>query len=563
MVLLRGRLIEDRSKELELNEDDDNDSIESEEGYSMDQVAEYRHTLNILKEDITQLKTLLKRKRENKIEFQENNNEFFNEHDKFLVRFYANNIKNNEQRNLDKTKYVYLYNKLKDYVFGLEDNNVVKRIYKGKKLIGVIPDEIFKQQKYKIDARNFPKFSKLFERMSSNNEEYGTTRSYTGADVNDIKNKKKQTASYIERQNSEALKAIEEKRQKFKHLPKANKEKMDNNNLHKHWNWIVKKEIPKMFKNYQKFKNDLEYNCKRFATLTQKEVKKKASKVQRAQKEVNMRARKLQREMMIYWRKRDKENFEMRKKKDKLEIERKKKEDELQEAVTQKKRLEYLMKQSELFSYFFAKRIGATIVHDEDEKQEDVEMVDASSTKKEEEEVPVTNNLAPATTNTPLKPRTEIINNTEVQVNPKNNKIIFQSIRVDVDEKQAKEGVKQLINKNRQRTLQFDQQMNRIRTTLGGEEAVVPDLEECNEDNLALERLDDPNINNQASELIEAPKSFTGDLKEYQLKGLRWLDNLFEQGINGILADEMGLGKTIQAISLLAHLSENKSNYLN
>ena len=30
-------------------------------------------------------------------------------------------------------------------------------------------------------------------------------------------------------------------------------------------------------------------------------------------------------------------------------------------------------------------------------------------------------------------------------------------------------------------------------------------------------------------------------LKEYQLRGLRWLDNLYEQGINGILADEMGL----------------------
>jgi len=33
------------------------------------------------------------------------------------------------------------------------------------------------------------------------------------------------------------------------------------------------------------------------------------------------------------------------------------------------------------------------------------------------------------------------------------------------------------------------------------------------------------------------------ELKEYQLKGLTWLANLYEQGINGILADEMGLGK--------------------
>ena len=43
------------------------------------------------------------------------------------------------------------------------------------------------------------------------------------------------------------------------------------------------------------------------------------------------------------------------------------------------------------------------------------------------------------------------------------------------------------------------------------------------------------------------------------MKGLRWLDNLYEQGINGILADEMGLGKTIQAISLMAHIAEHKN----
>ena len=61
--------------------------------------------------------------------------------------------------------------------------------------------------------------------------------------------------------------------------------------------------------------------------------------------------------------------------------------------------------------------------------------------------------------------------------------------------------------------------------------------------------------------LIQTPVSFHGKLKEYQLNGLRWLDNLYEQGINGILADEMGLGKTIQAIALLTHLSEQKNNW--
>ena len=50
-----------------------------------------------------------------------------------------------------------------------------------------------------------------------------------------------------------------------------------------------------------------------------------------------------------------------------------------------------------------------------------------------------------------------------------------------------------------------------------------------------------------------------GTLKAYQLKGLNWLMNLYDQGINGILADEMGLGKTIQALAMLAYISEKYS----
>ncbi|KAI9032110.1 SNF2 family N-terminal domain-containing protein [Hyaloraphidium curvatum] len=42
--------------------------------------------------------------------------------------------------------------------------------------------------------------------------------------------------------------------------------------------------------------------------------------------------------------------------------------------------------------------------------------------------------------------------------------------------------------------------------------------------------------------------------KDYQLHGLSWLYNMYENGVNGILGDEMGLGKTVQTLSLLAHL---------
>eukprot|EP00300_Choanocystis_sp_HF-7_P003039 c12293_g1_i1.p1 GENE.c12293_g1_i1~~c12293_g1_i1.p1 ORF type:complete len:1104 (-),score=304.81 c12293_g1_i1:66-3377(-) len=51
-----------------------------------------------------------------------------------------------------------------------------------------------------------------------------------------------------------------------------------------------------------------------------------------------------------------------------------------------------------------------------------------------------------------------------------------------------------------------------------------------------------------------------GQLKPYQLEGLKWLVSLYNNGLNGILADEMGLGKTIQTIALLCYLIEAKRN---
>lgn len=48
----------------------------------------------------------------------------------------------------------------------------------------------------------------------------------------------------------------------------------------------------------------------------------------------------------------------------------------------------------------------------------------------------------------------------------------------------------------------------------------------------------------------------SGEMRDYQVRGLNWLISLYENGINGILADEMGLGKTLQTISLLGYLQQ-------
>lgn len=51
----------------------------------------------------------------------------------------------------------------------------------------------------------------------------------------------------------------------------------------------------------------------------------------------------------------------------------------------------------------------------------------------------------------------------------------------------------------------------------------------------------------------------SGELRDYQIRGLNWMISLYEHGINGILADEMGLGKTLQTISLLGYMKHYRN----
>ncbi|WP_164821446.1 DEAD/DEAH box helicase [Paenibacillus koleovorans] len=53
---------------------------------------------------------------------------------------------------------------------------------------------------------------------------------------------------------------------------------------------------------------------------------------------------------------------------------------------------------------------------------------------------------------------------------------------------------------------------------------------------------------------IEAPESFQGTLRNYQVQGSSWLLFLRQFGLGACLADDMGLGKTIQMITYLLHI---------
>ena len=441
--------------------------------------------------------------------------------------------------------YPYVLKIFDDYIFSNRGETTSRINNKGIKRIGISAKDIFKIPKYKIDVKNLPKFghisdSQLFMRPLNEYPINSYDRSF-------FLNRNPTNYSTIEKQNREAKKFLEIKRQKCKDLPKEVKEKMDNEKLKQYWVDMAKHEVPKFPRIYQKYKNETEAFNKRLSTLIHKELKKKVNKIQRAQKECPLRAKKLQKEMLIYWKKREKEMVDVQKKKEKLEIDKKKKEDELQEQIIQKKRMEYLLKQSDIYSIMMYKHLGAFMPKDDNNENNTNENNNITNEKNEQKE--------------DENYKKEIIGGKSVLVNKKTNKILFTSIQVDIDENEARRDVNSLINQQRQKAAKFDESINVIRKTLGGDEVDINNKNINNPNDMQIERLDKPMINNSSSQLIEVPKSFMGDLKEYQLKGLRWLDNLFEQGINGILADEMGLGKTIQAIAFLAHLSEDKNNW--
>ncbi|WP_291418115.1 DEAD/DEAH box helicase [Actinophytocola sp.] len=52
---------------------------------------------------------------------------------------------------------------------------------------------------------------------------------------------------------------------------------------------------------------------------------------------------------------------------------------------------------------------------------------------------------------------------------------------------------------------------------------------------------------------VAQPEALAATLRDYQLRGLRWLARMTDLGLGGCLADDMGLGKTITLIALHLH----------
>lgn len=202
------------------------------------------------------------------------------------------------------------------------------------------------------------------------------------------------------------------------------------------WVNIAKKDIPKAYRAYQKYKSDQKTNQKKISLGCMNEVKKKAVRTQRNAKECVMRAKKLTREMLSFWKRRDKELADMKRKKEKFDKEQKRKQAEVEEALLQKKRLEYLMKQSEIYAHFMANKMG---MNKEMKKEKDGVL---------EEE----------------------------------GKANYQ--RVEVDESNARKRMAKMINEDKKRLKQFDRGLNDASMLHDSQQ------DEVNEEELDVNRFD-------------------------------------------------------------------------
>jgi len=146
------------------------------------------------------------------------------------------------------------------------------------------------------------------------------------------------------------------------------------------------------------------------------------------------------------------------------------------------------------------------------------------------------------------RPQTGIITEAERLEN-------LRRAKADAERKEAVEATKEMLSQHYEKAAKFDKEFMETQHEFGKMRQGNADL---NTNTLTEMDLLNPSTMPEDAMQVNEPSIFNGKLKSYQRKGLNWLANLYEQGINGILADEMGLGKTIQSIAFMAHLAEVK-----
>ncbi|WWC88861.1 uncharacterized protein L201_003776 [Kwoniella dendrophila CBS 6074] len=288
------------------------------------------------------------------------------------------------------------------------------------------------------------------------------------------------------------------------------------------WNNVVR-DVPKIYRVYQGYDTTVKQSAaRRIQAAVRNGHGQRNLKLTQRTKNVRdsiSKAKRVVKEMLVYWKKNEKEELIARKKAEKEALEKAKQEEEARESKRQARKLNFLLTQTELYSHFIGKKIKTA----EAEQAEGMETI----TQETKDDTHPNEDLG-------LGDGGEVLPDIDYDDDDEEN------LR-----RHAARGAQAAVQAARDKAAAFDQ-ANAQRAAPTAEDDTM-DGDELNFQNPSL---------GENSVTITQPKMLMAQLKEYQLKGLTWLGNLYEQGINGILADEMGLGKTIQSISLLAYLAE-------
>jgi len=285
------------------------------------------------------------------------------------------------------------------------------------------------------------------------------------------------------------------------------------------WRDISKKDVPRVSRIKKESTEVKQSNLRKTAQRASKEARRWQLKTNKSTKDVQARAKRSMREMLSFWKRNERDERDQRKMAERIELENAKKAEAEREANRQRRKLNFLISQTELYSHFIGKKVKtAEVERSTDDVTVSTEIVES-------------------------KPHGRTVDLPE-SVGKVGSKVTnFEDLDFDGDDaalhEAAMANAQHAVLEAQQRAKDFNQ---------GGENQ-LQDLDEG--------EMNFQNPTSLQSMDIPQPKMLTCQLKEYQLKGLNWLVNLYEQGINGILADEMGLGKTVQSISVMSYLAEN------
>lgn len=289
------------------------------------------------------------------------------------------------------------------------------------------------------------------------------------------------------------------------------------------WTLIAKRDIPKVYRTVMASATNKAMYWRRLSSVVQREAKRGAARNNKSTKDMQLRARKVMRELLLYWKRNEREERDLRKKAEKEALDKAKKEEEMREAKRQARKLNFLITQTELYSHF----VGNKLKTSEAEESEDTASASGPSAQQPSVEAPQDDDSA-----------------------------ALQEIDFDDEDESnmrahAARNANEAVRAARDKAQAFDAAVADERRKLEEANGQKDPTQTFDSDDL-----DFLNPSSMGITEVQQPKMLNCTLKPYQIKGLSWLANLYEQGINGILADEMGLGKTVQSIALMAYLAE-------